>query len=190
MGKILDNIRDKYYPESKIVGTKDNCLVTNNNTVIKETRYGSGMAKKGFHGHGNQLHVFTFHNELHWLNLLKESGFTPKLVSYDKSLLTIEMTYVGQTITKENIPSNWKDQCEHIIATLKSYNCSHNDIKPEDILVDNETLYLVDFGWATTINADIPTFWPESIGGDFKYQPSKFNDEYSLISSINYVLEK
>jgi serine/threonine protein kinase len=147
------------------------------------------MADLGFHGHGNKLHKFTFFNEIQWLDLLKDTKFTPILVSYDESLLTIEMTYVGRSITSTTIPLDWELQCKHIISTLKSYNCSHNDIKPEDILVYENKLYLVDFGWATRIDLDIPSFFPKTIGGDFKSKSVKFDDEYSLISSIKYVLE-
>jgi len=189
MGKILNTIRDLHHPNSQIIGPKSNCLVTKNNTVIKETRYSAGMAQMGYHGHGNELHKFTFYNELNWLTKLSESDIAPSVISYDENLLTIEMTYVGEQISKTNIPIDWEMQCDNIITILHKHKCSHNDIKPDDILVHNNKLYLVDFGWATELGSVIPSNWPKSIGGEFKYSINKFDDKYSLTTSINHILK-
>lgn len=188
MGKILNAIRDLHHPTGKIIGPKENCLITKNNTVIKETRYSPGMAQMGYHGHGNELHKFTFYNELNWLTKLSDSDIVPSVISYDENLLTIEMTYVGEQISKTNIPINWEMQCDNIITILHEHKCSHNDIKPDDILVHDKKLYLVDFGWATELGSSIPSNWPKSIGGEFKYNINKFDDRYSLTTSINYIL--
>ena len=71
MGKILDQIKSTTYPQGKVTGPKENCLVVSD-TIIKETRFSPGMAKMGYHGHGNELHKFTFYNEIKWLKKLKD----------------------------------------------------------------------------------------------------------------------
>ena len=187
MGKILDKIKSTTYPQGKVVGPKENCLVISDN-IIKETRFSPGMAKMGYHGHGNELHKFTFYNEIKWLKKLNNVDFIPNLISYDEQLLTIKMNYVGEPLSNVNIPKNWKEQCINIINKLVENNCSHNDIKPEDILVLNDKIHLVDYGWATEINESIPPNWPDTIGGDFKFDIKNFNDHYSLFMSINYIL--
>ena len=188
MGRILDNIRNAQYPAGIILGPKKNCLLTPKRTIIKETRYSAGMAAMGYHGHGNELHMFTFHNEIYWLDRLQHTDICPKLISYDDSLLTIEMSYVGTSLTRNNLPSDWKQQCDRILDQLYDHDCSHNDIKPDDILVSDDKLYLVDFGWASNIGTPIPDNWPSMIGGDFRYSTKQFNDKYSLIESIKYVI--
>ena len=188
MGRILEHIRSSQYPDGIILGPKENCLLTSNNTIIKETRFSPGMAQMGYHGHGNQLHVFTFYNEIKWLTKLNDSDITPSLISYDESLLTIEMSYVGETLTKDNLPEDWKVQCDHILSELRKVNCSHNDIKPDDILVMDGKLRLVDFGWSTIIGDPIPENWPATIGDEFRYSLQQFDDKYSLIESIKYVI--
>ncbi len=187
MGRILDQIKSTTYPQGKVIGPKENCLVISDN-IIKETRFSPGMAKMGYHGHGNELHKFTFYNEIKWLKKLKDLDFTPNLISYDDKLLTIEMNYVGKPLSSINIPKNWKKQCINILDKLVENNCSHNDIKPDDILVLNDKIYLVDYGWATEIKETIPSNWPDTIGGDFKFDIKNFNDNYSLFMSINHIL--
>ena len=190
MGKILDQIQSTYYPDSIITGPKQNCLITPNNTIIKETRFSPGMAQMGYHGHGNELHKFTFYNEIKWLTILESTPFTPQVKSYNEDLLTIEMSYAGVPLNKNNVPANWYNQCVNILDTLRQNNCSHNDIKPEDILVLDNKLCLVDFGWATNLDESIPDNWPTTIGGNYKFTPTKFNDSYSLLKSLNSILNE
>ena len=99
------------------------------------------------------------------------------------------MTYSGESISKENIPDNWKTQCSNILDVLDSKNCSHNDIKPEDILVHEGKLKLIDFGWASKIGDDIPSNWPTCIGGNFRHSSEKFDDSYSLFKSMESINE-
>ena len=98
------------------------------------------------------------------------------------------MNYVGEPLNINNCPIDVKKQCINILDKLVENNCSHNDIKPEDILVLNGKLHLVDYGWATEIGEPIPSNWPDTIGGDFKFDIKNFNDNYSLLMSINHVL--
>lgn len=125
--------------------------------------------------------------ETFWLNHLQECEWVPRIISSNNDSITLN--YVGERLTAENLPQDWQDQIRFISAELKRFNCSHNDIKPEDMLVKNKKIYIVDFGWATRIGDEIPSHWPRVIGEEFAYGVHNFNDLYSLEKSIQYVLE-
>jgi len=125
--------------------------------------------------------------EKFWLNHLQGFERAPKILSSNNDSIT--MNYVGERLTAENLPQDWEEQILYISEELKRYNCSHNDIKPEDMLVKNNTIYIIDFGWTTTIGDKIPSHWPKEIGDDFAYGIHTFNDSYSLRKSIQHILE-
>lgn len=164
-----------------------NCVKIDN-TVIKTTRHTPGMAEMGHVGFGNELHLFTFQNEVVNLLNLKDFDRVPDLITYSSSELSISMTYCGEQINKSNLPEDWIDQMLYILESLRDYNISHNDIKPSDILVHDKKLMLIDFGWATNIGAQIPENWPTSIGAEFKYKVKEFNDCYSFLKSIESII--
>ena len=72
-------------------------------------------------------------------------------------------------------------------SELEKYNCRHNDIKPEEILVDKGKIKIIDFGWAYEKNKDNPKSWPECLGNDFKSDKNVFNDKESFNKSISYI---
>jgi len=59
------------------------------------------------------------------------------------------MSYCGVPLNNNNIPYNWKEQMIEIIKLLKKYNVSNNDMWGNNFLINNNIIYLVDFGWAT-----------------------------------------
>jgi len=89
--------------------------------------------------------------ELCVLGLLQRFHWVPRIISHTSS--TIVMSYVGQPLTKETIPLNWKKQLKQILADMRSVGVRHNGIVRTDgileIMEKDGTLYLVDFGWAT-----------------------------------------
>lgn len=91
------------------------------------------------------------------LKLLNENNFDwcPKLVDYDSEKIITE--YCGESIDDKNIPDNFEEQIGKILLDLKSLNIKHNDIwvvgKEPELLVKNNKIYLIDFGWAS-INGD------------------------------------
>ena len=124
-------------------------------------------------------------NEKRWLIKLKSSTHTPKVISSSKNKLTL--TYAGEPMNSCNLPKDWKNQAEEILNDLKTIDCSHNDIKPTDLLILNKKIMLIDFQWATKINDPIPNNWPDCIGGQYKYK-NKFNDSYSIYKSIQSII--
>ena len=145
----------------------------NNQTVIKETiRY---------------INYNTVENELSWLNKLNDFNHTPKVISHNKNKLIL--SYAGEPLDTNNLPENWEIQIKEILDKLNEINCSHNDIKPTDLLVLNGTIMLIDFQWATKINEEILSNWPDCIGGKYK-NGKKFDDQYSIYKSINSIIKR
>ncbi len=129
-----------------------------------------------------------FENEVFWLEKMASFDRVPNLVSSDKRKKKIVMNYVGSMITNGNIPKNWKDQAEEIILGLKKHKCSHNDIKPSEIMVIDNKLRLIDFGWSTRIGEPIPKKWPRGLGSKYRLADHKFCDRHALYASIRFVL--
>ena len=173
---IIGNVR-KRFPKCKILQK------LNSTSIIKIDKLNNRVEKKVVLY--NRYNVVE--NEVKWLTKLNEFEHTPNIISVKKNCITT--TYAGQQVTKKNIPKNWKDQMIKILTKLESINCSHNDIKPSDILVLKNKLMLIDFQWATQINHTIPNSWPSYIGGSFKKKDDVYNDFYSFKASINWVLK-
>ena len=104
-------------------------------------------------------------NEVKWLKNLRDLDFTPDFISVEKNI--IKMSYAGENLNKEN--------------------CSHNDIKPSDLLVLDGKIMLIDFQWATYKDQKYPTNWPKFIGRKYK-ENMNFNDAKSLKKSIDYII--
>jgi len=97
--------------------------------------------------YGKFNYVDLMNNEIYWLKRLEHFSWTPKIIKvYDD---TIEMTYVGEKVSKDNLPSDWREQTEQILKDLASIPCCHNDIKPEEIMIKDGKIHLVDFHHAT-----------------------------------------
>ena len=171
---LLGNIK-KYFPifSNSIRTTTSIINIDNENqTVTKETiRY---------------LEFDIVKNEIYWLNKFYNFKHTPNIISYNKN--KIVLSYAGEPITSKNLPQDWKTQIKEILDKLKEINCSHNDIKPTDLLLLDGIIMLIDFQWANKINKGIPSCWPKTIGGRYKH-PKRFNDSYSIKKSINFILD-
>jgi predicted Ser/Thr protein kinase len=97
----------------------------------------------------NELKFDILKREIHVLKLLNSNNISwcPKILYHnDKLFIT---NYCGERVNKGNIPADYKKQAQEILDDLKKLNIKHNDIKKEEILVKNNKIYLVDFGWAS-----------------------------------------
>jgi len=88
-----------------------------------------------------------------WLEKLADWDRTPDLISCEK--YSVILTYVGKPINASNIPDDWEEQAKDIISGLIKYNCSHNDIYNEEILVKDGKIYLIDFHHATMLRENM-----------------------------------
>lgn len=169
---ILGNIK-KYFPFlSNNIRTTTSIITINHKskTVEKETlRY---------------LEFNIVYNEVYWLKKLDDFEHTPNIIHYNKNKITL--SYAGEPLTAKNLPQDWNCQIENILKKLLDINCSHNDIKPTDLLVLDRKIMLIDFQWANKINKNMPEYWPKTIGAEYKH-PEGFNDSYSIYKSINFI---
>lgn len=97
-----------------------------------------------------------FYREVKCLNILKNHSNFPKLIYADEKNFTIYLTYCGELINENNIPSNWKYQLENINLILKKFNIFHNDVWYGNLLIKDGIIYLIDFGWASIYYEDYP----------------------------------
>ena len=137
--------------------------------------------------HWDKNGINVYENEKKWLSILKKSDVIARPIHFDDNTRTITTEYAGEKINKDNLPQDWKKQRDYIMSELEKYNCRHNDIKPEEILVDKGKIKIIDFGWAYEKNKDNPKSWPDCLGNDFKYDKNVFNDKESFNKSISYI---
>ena len=86
--------------------------------------------------------------EVHVYNILDKYDWCPKLVHTD-NLTYIVIDYAGANINVQNCPDNWEEQIDIILNDLKMENIKHNDIKLDEILVKDNKIYLIDYGWCS-----------------------------------------
>ncbi len=102
-----------------------------------------------------------FDNEVKWYKrFAKTPGnppHTPKLLDYSGDTLVLE--YVGKPITKDKIVDNFKDQLRQIASFLEYHHCQHCDITSGNLLVLNNNLFIIDFGWAIKMDQNPYQRW-------------------------------
>ena len=97
----------------------------------------------------------------------------------------------GDLLTVNNLPNDWKEQLVQIVFELKNAEVQHRDIKPDNLMVKNNIIKLIDFGWSRFFKD--PRDNPPSCLG-FPYRPSdRFDDNYSMrkiIKEFDFQLEE
>lgn len=131
----------------------------------------------------------TFNREIFWLKKFKDSERFPHILDFNEKKYEIKMTYCGEQISKKNCPYDWDKQIKTILRELNKYKCNHNDIKEKEILVYENKIKLVDFGWATRYDEKIPDNWPINLGIDNRIDIHNFNDGYALMQSIYNIIK-
>jgi predicted Ser/Thr protein kinase len=123
--------------------------------------------------------------EVHWLKKLELFDRTPKIISFNSNSMI--MTYMGNPIQKNTIPTDWKEQIKYIVDSLKSFIVSHNDIQSEEILVLGKKINLIDFQHATNTREEFEELRRQgktTVGSWIK------DDYISLLSEITEILKK
>jgi predicted Ser/Thr protein kinase len=84
--------------------------------------------------------------EIFILKKLNQYDYFPKIVFYNNILLITE--YIGDIIKKETIPNDILFQINDINNILSKEKIIHSDIKQSEMLIKENKLYIVDFGWS------------------------------------------
>ena len=66
------------------------------------------------------------------------------------------MSYCGEKINETNIPLDWKEQMREIIYIFEQEEVFHNDIWIPNLLVNSNTLQVIDFGFSTFKKENFP----------------------------------
>lgn len=127
-------------------------------------------------------------NEYRILSKVKSSHF-PKVLGFENGVITLEDC--GVPISAEGLPPDWKRQLVAILLALKAEGIEHRDIRPDNLLVKDGVIRLIDFGWAR-LREDMPDNPPSCLG--YPYKPTwGFSDDYSMrmvIRQLEYQLEE
>lgn len=133
--------------------------------------------------------IDVYNNEKKWLTILKDTNIIAKPIHFDDKKRIITTEYSGVKLNKNNLPIDWEIQKTNILSVLKHHNCRHNDIKPDELLVIDNKIKLIDFGWANELDSTNPISWPKCLGDKFKCNlPNKeYDDECSFDKVIAHI---
>ena len=90
--------------------------------------------------------IHCYYNELSVLKKLKGKEHFPQFIKADRYPKAIYMSYCGDRISADNLPSDWEKQLEEIFELLDSLNIIHDDFNWENFTVKDRILYQIDFG--------------------------------------------
>jgi serine/threonine protein kinase len=127
-------------------------------------------------------------NEARILRLLSGENF-PKIISHDET--TLKTDDCGESLRPENLPENWKEQLIEIILQLKTLGIVHRDIRLDNLMVKDEVIKLIDFGWARLASEEDGKT-PDLLGYPNK-SPYGFDDAFSMkkvMRQLDYELEE
>jgi len=114
-------------------------------------------------------------NEERMLNLVNNAHF-PKVISRDGDSIRIE--HCGEPLTATNLPTDWKEQLAEILEALTLFGVVHRDIRLDNLMVRDNIIKLLDFGWAR-LKDEVDGKHPDLLGYPNKC-PLGFNDGYSM----------
>lgn len=127
-------------------------------------------------------------NEKRILSSLDAAYFPKVLEAIDGEII---LSDCGERLSVENLPQGWKSQLSDIFNILKYKGVQHRDIKPDNLMIKDEIIRLIDFGWAR-LESDPPDNPPACLG--YPYKPSYgFDDNFSMrkvIKEFEYKLEE
>lgn len=93
------------------------------------------------------------------INVLKKVfGYKhfPYLLCIDQENKCIYMTYCGKSINEDNIPENWEEQINDCVKILNREKIFHNDLWAPNILVLDDIIKIIDFGFGSFNNENFP----------------------------------
>lgn len=128
------------------------------------------------------------------LLIQREAMFLEKMkgarapILLDKGLDWIEIDYCGTDLNSSNIPQNWPEQIRSISEILATNNILHRDIKQGNLLVRDDVLILIDFGWAIWSD-EIPYISPRELNSNVPREMI-YNNSIALHSLLRELIGK
>jgi tRNA A-37 threonylcarbamoyl transferase component Bud32 len=124
-----------------------------------------------------------FDRELFWLTKLSNTGVVPKVIDYDRDKNSIIMEYCGEVLSQDNTPDNVYEQLYNISIILLKNQCLYNDWKYGNFVINNNKIFIIDFGWCPliiedyTCNSQINSNLNEKPSGNFFNDILKYSNE-------------
>lgn len=124
----------------------------NNYTSIIKIDRTQGIVEKiiDYEPHTKEL----FKREVFWLEKLYKTGIVPKLLKYNPLLCSMTMEWCGDILSETNKPDNVFEQLYNIHIILLKNHCFYNDWKSGNLLVKDNKVTIIDFGWCPMIVED------------------------------------
>jgi hypothetical protein len=106
-------------------------------------RLSEDKVKKVFHEDFLKLYPKAVSSAVQALTLLQNSKHVPRLL--DKDSTSVTMSFCGEILTRHNVPNDWKVQTAEICSDLTEANIHYADPSPNNLLVKDGIIYLIDF---------------------------------------------
>jgi hypothetical protein len=97
-----------------------------------------------------------FNREINVLKKIFGYKYFPYLLCIDRENKCIYMTFCGKSLNKNNIPVDWMDQIIDCIQIFNQEKIYHNDLWSPNILVLNNVIKIIDFGFSSFNNESFP----------------------------------
>jgi len=103
----------------------------------------------------------------------------------------LEIEDCGEMVTAQKLPPDWRKQLVEIIQDLRAHAVEHRDITPNNLMVKDGVIKLIDFGWAR-LKDDPPDRPPMCLGEPYKASWG-WDDNFSMkkvIKEFEYQAEE
>lgn len=121
-------------------------VVHHNNSEVTIDREAQIVTKK----YDPKISDFYIRREAKWIRRCGKHDIAPRLLKFSDRVIV--MTYVGEAITSETLPSDWEKQLHHIANKLVRVRCFYLDLQLVHLRVLDGKIRLIDFGQTRKAN--------------------------------------